>query len=58
MKNFDDWVKRCIDFVNEHGIYETDSFTEEVIFAMEDGAERSLTDPERQRVTQLTGGRS
>jgi hypothetical protein len=42
MSQLEQWVQRCISSVKQHGVSETDSFRNEVIFAMEEGAERSL----------------
>jgi len=51
--SFTAWVTRCADIVNRHGISEKSSFVEEVIFEMEEGAERSLTDAETAEVEKI-----
>lgn len=52
-KDFKNWVSRCMKLVDEHGLSECDNYRDEVIFAMEEGAERYLSDFERVQVSKI-----
>ena len=37
------WINRCREIVDREGLYECDNYRDELIFCMEEGAERELT---------------
>lgn len=41
------WVLQCVADVRKYGIQEKDNFADEVIFSMEESAERRLTPTEQ-----------
>ena len=41
-EGFKNWTERCITLVEKNGVHETASFADEVVWVMEDGAERCL----------------
>jgi len=57
-KSFESWTNRCIEYVGKNGLYECDNVLDEVIFMMEEDAERSLENWEKELVVKLVGSQS